>query len=89
MLRPPNENTKRALARLRHENPRDFEELLTYLGSELEHLDSANRTTADAVLLRQQQGAAHALSTFIAAAQGKPHLESVRPKEHRASGSAG
>lgn len=88
MLRPPNEPVKRALARLRV-GDKDFAVVLEYLGSELEHLDTQNRRTVDPVLLRQQQGAAHLLATFIGAAQGKPHLASVRPTEHRASGSAG
>lgn len=65
----PSAQVQQALNRLRSD--RDFQELVAYVEHSLAELDAAARVQMDAVILRQQQGAAMALAEFIERAQGK------------------
>ena len=69
MLTKPDERTLKALMRLRPDA--DFHEFLAWIEYSLAELDRHNRSTVDGVQLRQQQGAAMALSEIVARAQGK------------------
>lgn len=85
LLKPPDENTVRALVRFKGDA--DGRKILEWLGSCLEHLDHTNRTTMDGIALRMSQGAAQALAEFIDRAEGKTTKASARPEANTRKGS--
>lgn len=63
MLRRPDLRTQEALKRLRTDP--DFAEIRAWLTVSLADIDQKMRSTGDAVLLRQQQGAAQVIAEAV------------------------
>lgn len=69
-LQKPDDLTVAALRRLSAGNS-DFERAYTWLAQSVAALDELNRTTMDAVQLRQNQGAAAVLAEFLDEVAGR------------------
>lgn len=76
-LKQPDPRVQQAFKSLRGDP--DFMQVLAWLEESVYELDRAKRSTMDAALLRQQQGAASAVAQFVDLANGKTTAIAPRP----------
>ncbi|MDH4172169.1 MAG: hypothetical protein OEW90_00890 [Betaproteobacteria bacterium] len=78
-LKSPDARVVKALARLRGDP--DFMQVLAWLEHSVQELDRAKRVTADAVVLRMQQGAAKAVAEFVDHGNGVNKATAIAPRD--------
>jgi len=78
LLAPPDERTKAALTRLRHDQ--DYQEVLAWLEFSLQRIDAAKREQIDGIVLRMQQGSAKTLAELIANSNGDYTKGAIAPR---------